>query len=607
METTSQIESELLAEVNQELERRGTSMIVRKDADDDTLGALVVTAILAVLAILAGTGIAMGLLYTPTVEDANASTAWFGLTLVGAITRNAHYHAANLLVLLSASYLGYLCWRGLFRRPGQWRWWRAMLLLGLVLAFGLTGQLLPFDQLALHGTDIRLGYLAQAPVVGPALRDLVQGGESIGTATLARFFGMHAILLPALAIILARALWRDADSNAGAGAYVGVAGAVVVLVFAVAFFWHAPLGLQGNLSEVYAEARPEWYALPLYALLKLAPPGPAHLLVLFALPLLGVVVLFALPFVETVGDRPARLRKPLQIGVIAAGAVFLIFALLPVFQDMSDNAGWFTRYTPEDIMTAMGPRNDGLRNSAEPAPTDTHVLARDLELLHQRLLGVYPEVIDDAGRAKWDELAGKGAEAARLLRFAGSGDEQMKLRDELRQVCVDCHEYFEEDIRVDPVPRLAIAGDDSGDERPFFFDQQVLNPVTPTELDPKLSTKKLMDQLKWRLGEILAHAGITERNTTRSPEQNLVDLRYATTRAGAKWDSNKGSWFDEKKWDDWIADLRRATDELALARTPTEVAARAREVGKTCEACHDGGDDLDEPIEWRFESLLQPD
>ena len=608
METTSQIESELLAEVQQELERRGTSMMVKREAEDDTLAALAVTAIFAVLAILAGTGIAMGLLYTPTVEDANASTAWFAQSTLGAVIRNAHFHAANLLILLCVAYMGYLAWRGLFRRPGQWRWWRAAFLLLLAVGFGLTGQLLPYDQLAVHGTDIRLGYLSQAPVLGPMLRDLAQGGDTIGTTTLARFFGLHTMVLPALAIILGRWLWKDTESDAGMGAYIGVAVGVVALVFAVAFFWHAPLGLQGNLSELYPEARPEWYALPLYALLKLTPAGPLHLLILFVLPLLAFAVVFALPFIETVNDKSPRLRKPIQIGLIAGAAFFLIFTAMPVIGDMSDDAGWFTKYTPEDLMTAMATRNDALRNSAEPVPGDAHVHARDLELLHERLIGVYPAETDSSAQGKWDELARRGVEAARKMRFAGSGEEQVKAREELRQVCTDCHDAFDkEDVRVNPPSMFGAASDAPVAEKPYFFDQDQLKSLKPGELKPKLSTKKLMDQLKWRLGEILAHAGVTDGETTRSAEQNFVDFEAASERIEGEFTDNEGSWWDQDKWNKWVNELSKANNALATAKTPEEVAARAKDVGKACEACHDGADEPDEPIEWRFESLLQPD
>jgi quinol-cytochrome oxidoreductase complex cytochrome b subunit len=613
-QTTSQIHDELLTEVKQELERRGTTLIPKsRQTESDTLAAFAVSAILACLALLAGTGAIMALAYTPTMEDANASTAWFSAGMLGAIARAAHFHASNLLVLLSGAYLGYLAWRGLFRRPAQWRWWRAMILLGLAAAFSLSGQLLPFDQLAVHGTSIRLGYVAEAPVIGNSLRELVQGGETIGNATLTRFFGMHVVVLPALCVILLRWLWRDSNAQAPAVYNLCVAAAVFVLVAAAAVLFQAPLGLQGNLSEPYPEARPEWFGLPMYALMRVGPPGVAHLLILFVAPLLLLAVMLALPFIETATARPARLRKPLQIGLIAAIAFLLIFSAVPVIQDMSADEGWFRKQKPEDIMVAMGTRNKALLNSAELPPADTHNYARDMQLLHEQLIGNYTDPIDDAGRKKWDELAAKGAEAARRLLLAPDSETQIKARDDLRQVCRDCHkEHEKEDVPIDPPPLFTAAGAPKPDPVWFFFKQDALATLAPTTLERTNSTSKMMDQMKYSLRDILAEAGIIEdkRNPDkpkRSREQALVDLKAVTEIIATHYEKNAGTFPEESKWKGWLEDLRKTTAELALAKDPADVGKKMAAVGKACEACHSGADEPTEPIEWRFQSLLTPD
>jgi quinol-cytochrome oxidoreductase complex cytochrome b subunit len=612
-QTTSQIHDELLNEVKQELVRRGTTLIPAKpEPGRDTLAGLVVSALLAVLAVLAGSGVMMALVYTPTMEDANASTAWFQAGAIGGVVRAAHWHASNLLVLLSGAYLFYLVWRGLFRRPAQWRWWRAALLLGLVLAFSLTGQLLPFDQLALHGTGIRLGYLAEAPVLGPRLVELAQGGESIGNATLARFFGLHAIVLPALTVILLRFLWRDGKSDVAFTYHAAVAGAVLVLVAAAAVLVPAPLGLQGSLSEPYPEARPEWFALPLYALLKLLPPGALHLLVLFVMPLLGAALIAALPFIETVAEQPARLRKPLQIGVIALVVFGLAFSAVPLIQDMSTKEGWFRQPGVEGLMTAMGRRNDALLNSGEAPPAEAHNLARDLQLLHERLVGVYPEKIEEGQKADWDKLAQQGVEAARKLLLAPDAHSQLQAREELRQVCADCHKaHDKEEVKIDPPPRF-VARDTGGPSNPpaaFFFDQEQLKSLQPGGIDPKRSTTKQMDQMKYRLRDMLIEAGIISDNRKpdaekRSATQSLVDLRELTNIVAGHYDDNAGAFHDQAKWDKWIEELRRAMDELAQAKDAADLGRKAAAVGKACEACHDGADEPDEPIEWTFKSML---
>lgn len=615
-DSSSQIHDELLAEVKLELDRRGTSQVTRKpEPTNDTVATFAVTAILTCLALLAGTGIAMSLVYVPSLEDASASTAWFqsgGMAgTLGGIVRAVHFHAANILVALSAAYLGYLAWKGLFRRPEQWRWWRAAILLALVVGFSLTGQTLPADQVALHGTNIRLNYLAELPVFGEMLRQLVQGGDSIGSATLGRFFAMHVVVLPAISLILLRWIWKDGESDRSLTPHFGVAGAVTLLVVVFSLLFVPPLGLHGNLSEPYPQARPEWFALPLYALLKIAPAGVLHSLILFVPPLLGGALVVALPFLETSVANKARLTKPIRIGLALGFVLFVVFAAIPMVQDKSNNDGWFSKYTPEDIMTAMGSRNAELRNSAEPVPDTAHNHARDLELLHERLIGNYPDPIDDPGRKKWDELAVQGVAAARALRMAANAESQRKHRAELRQVCEDCHKLHEkEEVRIDPPALFARQGQtDKPIEPEFFFDAQKMQKLKPTELPAKLSTTKLMDQMKYRLKDILIESGaLTDNrgtaNPLRSREQAMLDLIDQVKLLDGYYEKNEGAYYEKTKWNDWVAKLAAASEALSNAGSATEVVKLSAEVGKACEACHDGADEPDEPIEWTFQSLL---
>jgi hypothetical protein len=114
-----------------------------------------------------------------------------------------------------------------------------------------------------------------------------------------------------------------------------------------------------------------------------------------------------------------------------------------------------------------------------------------------------------------------------------------------------------------------------------------------------------MDQGKFRLRDILAHVGVVQADTDRSKEQALVDLRNVADTIGGLYEANAGAYYEEAKWNQWVADLKAAISKLESAADPPEVAKRAADVGKTCEACHDGADEPDEPIEWRYSSLLQ--
>ncbi len=608
-ESSSQIEGELLAEVQQEMTRRTSVNLKAKKKrepteSDDLPAALCAMAILATLALLAGTGVMMALAYAPAADDAHASTAWMEMTTWGELARAMHWHAANLAILLSAAYIGYLLWRGLYRRGESGRWWRAGMVLGLCVAAGFTGQLLPYDQNALHGTLIRVSYIESVPVVGPALADWLTGGGELGTSALTRFFGLHVLVVPAAMLILLRWFWRDTRSQRLAAAQLAVPAVVVAVVVLAALVFKAPLGLAGTLAEPYPDARPEWYALPLYALLKVLPAGVMQLAALVGPPLIGGAVVVALPMIETATKDPPKLLWPMRIGLIVGAVFALVFAILPLIEDTSEDKGWFRTYHVSDLMLQMGSRNEALGNSAEPLARSPHNSARDMIWLYERIEGVYPEKIDDAGRQKWDAWARDGAKYARELLMAGTDAQQREARRKLREVCANCHDaHGEEDVALDPPPTmLGNAGGNGG--AGMFFDREQVAKLKPTPLQSR-STNRVMDQGKFRLRDILAHAGVVQADTDRGKEQALVDLRNVADTIGGMYEANAGAYFEEAKWNQWVTELKAAIAKLESAADPAEVAKRAAEVGKTCEACHDGADDPDEPIEWRYSSLLQ--
>ncbi|MBK8206937.1 MAG: cytochrome b N-terminal domain-containing protein [Planctomycetes bacterium] len=602
--SSSQIESELLAEVQKEMVRRGTTLIPKTpDRADDLPAALCATAILATLAILAGTGVMMALVYAPTADDAYASVAWMQMSSLGGLARAMHWHASNLLILLSAAYLAYLLWRGMFRKPEHGRWWRAGMMLALAAAAGFTGQLLPYDQNALHGTAIRISYIQSLPG-GDVLAGWMTGTPEIGTATVTRFFGLHVLVIPALLILVLRRFWKDSRSEKLFSAQLAVPVVVLLLLGAAGFLVRAPLGLGGTLSEPYPDARPEWWALPLYELLKILPAGVLHMLTLALPPLLGAAVVIALPLVEKVSLKPPRLLKPLRISLIVGVVAFLGLSIVPLVEDSSDSAGWFRKQSLADLMPAMGTRNTALGNTRDPLPWDTYKHAQDLKLLHERIRGVYPDDLDAPGRAQWDEWADQGAAFALELQLANDDTGQREARLGLRKTCQKCHDAHDKgDIRLDPEGTVAAATKEPVAPKSYFFDQALLESTKPNMT--ATTTKRIMDQGKFRLGDILAQAGITSGEKKRSAEQALVDLRAVTAAIGKLYEKNNAVFLDEQKWNNWVKELATAVEELAQASNPEDVGKKMAAVGKACETCHEGADEPDEPIEWAYSSLLK--
>jgi menaquinol-cytochrome c reductase cytochrome b subunit len=72
----------------------------------------------------------------------------------------------------------------------------------LVLAFSLTGYLLPWDTKAYFATLVTIKLAGSLPPVqlGTFIKEILQGGPVVGPSTLQRFFTVHVFLLPALIV-----------------------------------------------------------------------------------------------------------------------------------------------------------------------------------------------------------------------------------------------------------------------------------------------------------------------------------------------------------------------------------------------------------------------
>jgi cytochrome b6 len=75
-------------------------------------------------------------------------------------------------------------------------------LLGLAMAFGLSGYQLPWNQLAFFATKVGTDIAGDLPIVGGFIGRLLRGGDQITGGTLTRFYGFHVAVLPALVTAL---------------------------------------------------------------------------------------------------------------------------------------------------------------------------------------------------------------------------------------------------------------------------------------------------------------------------------------------------------------------------------------------------------------------
>ena len=92
-----------------------------------------------------------------------------------------------------------------YRKPRELTWLSGILLLFLMLGFGFSGYLLPWNELSFFATKVGTGIAGAVPLVGHFMLRLLRGGDDVTGATLSRFYGLHVAILPAITTALVAA------------------------------------------------------------------------------------------------------------------------------------------------------------------------------------------------------------------------------------------------------------------------------------------------------------------------------------------------------------------------------------------------------------------
>jgi menaquinol-cytochrome c reductase cytochrome b subunit len=119
----------------------------------------------------------------------------------GYLVRGVHYWSANLMMVTLFIHMLRVFLYGAYKRPREINWITGVFLLCLVLAFGFTGYLLPWDQKAYWATKVGTSLMGTFPVVGEFVLKLTRGGQNLGALTLTRFYALHVLFLPITTLI----------------------------------------------------------------------------------------------------------------------------------------------------------------------------------------------------------------------------------------------------------------------------------------------------------------------------------------------------------------------------------------------------------------------
>jgi len=450
------------------------------------------SAALAVFLVQFVTGFALALAYAPTPDHAWESVKAIQTRLfAGGLVRGLHHWGASAMVVLAVAHMARTFAFGAYRRPRELNWLVGLALLVLVLGFGFTGYLLPWDQKAYWATVVGTKVPAALPFVGPAASRLMAGGPAVGAATLTRFYALHVVLLPllAFAFISVHLLLLRRHSHAGPTTepdpkepffpFQAARDGVVTLAVILALFWlaarhPAPLERLADPTDTMSVPRPEWYFLPLFQLLKYF-KGPLEPIGTVVLPGLSMLLLALVPWLDRGASRRPRDRRPVLVfgGLVGAGLLaLLVFGALDAPKIKAPSGlggsgeppdprllGGLASYERRGCASCHGA--DG-RPAADASPNAVglaaraHVLQGDALVAHVKEKSVKPLVAEKEGEnpdkdvpsllAYVEAIAKDGVRLSALpepIRVGGAAID--------REDCRQCHQLYGEGGRRGPV------------------------------------------------------------------------------------------------------------------------------------------------------------
>src|SRR5437762_12543111 len=113
------------------------------------------------------TGILLLPYYRPMVTEAYESVQ-FIVTRVqfGWLIRSIHSWSANLMIFSAFVHMFSVAFLHAYRRPREVTWLSGLALLGLAMAFGFSGYLLPWNTISYFATKVGTDMAASVPLIG---------------------------------------------------------------------------------------------------------------------------------------------------------------------------------------------------------------------------------------------------------------------------------------------------------------------------------------------------------------------------------------------------------------------------------------------------------
>jgi len=303
--------------------------------------------VLFLLLLQALTGVFQLFYYVPTTDHAYDSLNYLRTQVpFGWLIHNLHYWGANAMVVMLCVHISRVYIWGAYQRPRELTWLLGVGLFFLTLGMTFTGAPLPWDELGYWAMEVGSSIAGTIPGIGLELKHLLRGGGTMSQLTLSRMFVVHVALLPGLlaALVAAHLVAFRTSGNAGpwreeqrkrTGPFwpdqlirdmLAVCLVLLVLIGLAAFATPPFTGPADPIDTTY-QPKPEWNFLFLYQMLKLF-PGHLEVLGTAGIPLLGLLAMLAIPWLDRSPERSPRRRLAMMFLALLVAITVTAFTIL---------------------------------------------------------------------------------------------------------------------------------------------------------------------------------------------------------------------------------------------------------------------------------------
>ncbi len=264
----------------------------------------------------------------------------------GWLMRYMHSKGASMFFIAVYLHIFRGLYYGSFKAPREVLWLLGIVIYLLMMATGFLGYTLPWGQMSFWGATVITNFFSAIPLVGESVTQWLWGSFAVDNTTLQRFFSLHYLLPFVIAGVVVLHIWAlhvpgnnnplgidvkgPADTVPFHPYYTTKDGfwiALFLIVFSYFIFFdpnflgHADNYIPANRLVTPAHIVPEWYYLPLYAILRSVPDKLIGVILMFS----AIMVWALLPWLDTSRVRSNNFRPYMrQLFWILMVVIFLL-------------------------------------------------------------------------------------------------------------------------------------------------------------------------------------------------------------------------------------------------------------------------------------------